>query len=63
MIVRSLKKLENIIDLYICSLTMGKDGWFFDDSPEAAKYGVLPKDPLYGLEDVEATLSQGQPKL
>ncbi|KAG5798448.1 hypothetical protein H9Q69_002516 [Fusarium xylarioides] len=36
MIVRSLKKLEDIIDLYICSLTMGKDGWFFDDSPEAA---------------------------
>ncbi|KAG4254427.1 glutathione S-transferase [Fusarium proliferatum] len=61
MIVRSLKKLENIIDLYICSLTMGKDGWFFDDSPEAAKYGVLPKDPLYGLDTLKQLYLKANP--
>ncbi|RKK66444.1 hypothetical protein BFJ69_g15387 [Fusarium oxysporum] len=61
MIVRSLKKLENIIDLYICSLTMGKDGWFFDDSPEAAKYGVLPKDPLYGLKTLKQLYLKANP--
>ncbi|TVY64965.1 Glutathione S-transferase omega-like 2 [Fusarium oxysporum f. sp. cubense] len=61
MIVRSLKKLENIIDLYICSLTMGKDGWFFDDSPEAVKYGVLPKDPLYGFETLKQLYLKANP--
>ncbi|KAF9769356.1 hypothetical protein IL306_013236 [Fusarium sp. DS 682] len=61
MIVRSLKKLENIIELYICSLTMGKDGWYFHEDPEAAKYGVLPKDPLYGLDTMKKLYLKANP--
>ncbi|VTT83574.1 unnamed protein product [Fusarium fujikuroi] len=53
MIVRNLKKLEDIIDLYICSLTMGKD--------EAGKYGVLPKDPLYGLDTLKQLYLKANP--
>ncbi|KAF4971275.1 hypothetical protein FSARC_1845 [Fusarium sarcochroum] len=61
MIVRSLKRLENIIDLYLCSLKMGKEGWYFDDSPEAAQYGVLPKDPLYGLDTLKKLYLKANP--
>ncbi|KAF4447245.1 hypothetical protein F53441_9204 [Fusarium austroafricanum] len=61
MIVRSLKKLEGIIDLYINSLHMGKEGWFFTDNPEAAKYGVLPKDPLYGFDTIKQMYLKADP--
>ncbi|KAI1384299.1 glutathione S-transferase [Hypoxylon trugodes] len=46
MIVRALKRLEDVIDLYILSPSMSKEGWgwVFDGS-----HGTLPKDPLYGL--------------
>ncbi|RBR24252.1 uncharacterized protein FIESC28_02985 [Fusarium coffeatum] len=37
----------------MCSLHMGKEGWMFEDDPEAAKYGSLPKDPLYGFDTLK----------
>ncbi|KAI1102499.1 glutathione S-transferase [Jackrogersella minutella] len=43
-IVRALKHLEDIIDLYILSPSMGEKGWVFDGA-----HGTLPKDPLYGF--------------
>ncbi|KAI1479113.1 hypothetical protein K445DRAFT_314207 [Daldinia sp. EC12] len=43
-IVRSLKRLEDIIDVYILSASMSDKGWWFDGSN-----GTLPKDPLYGF--------------
>ncbi|KAI1772048.1 glutathione S-transferase [Hypoxylon cercidicola] len=43
-IVRALKRLEDVIDLYILSSSMGDKGWFFNGS-----HGSLPKDPLYGF--------------
>ncbi|KAI1205647.1 glutathione S-transferase [Annulohypoxylon truncatum] len=43
-IVRALKRLEDVIDLYILSPSMGEKGWFFDGA-----HGTLPKDPLYGF--------------
>ncbi|KAF5630504.1 glutathione S-transferase [Fusarium sp. NRRL 52700] len=61
MTVRSLKKLEDIVDLYIYSLTTGKDGWFADDSPEAAKYdreinrpgnGFYPADLRVKIDEI-----------
>ncbi|KAH7247929.1 hypothetical protein NW759_004124 [Fusarium solani] len=61
MIVRSLKRLEDIVDLYINSLSMGKDGWFFTDDPESVKYGVLPKDPLYGFSTIKELYLKANP--
>ncbi|KAI1094070.1 glutathione S-transferase [Rostrohypoxylon terebratum] len=43
-IVRAFKRLEDVIDLYVLSPSMGEKGWFFDGS-----HGTLPKDPLYGF--------------
>ncbi|XXH06103.1 hypothetical protein Hte_012548 [Hypoxylon texense] len=43
-IVRALKRLEDVIDLYILNPSMGDKGWFFDGAR-----GSLPKDPLYGF--------------
>jgi len=44
-IVRSLKGLENIIQLVVMDHTMGPDGWVYNpDRP-----GTDPKDPLYGF--------------
>ncbi|KAI0169929.1 glutathione S-transferase [Hypoxylon sp. FL1284] len=44
LIVRALKHLEDVIDLYVLSPSMGEKGWFFDGA-----HGTLPKDPLYGF--------------
>lgn len=43
-IVRSLKHLEDVIQLVVCDYTMGPEGWVFN--PE--RKGTEPKDPLYG---------------
>ncbi|RFU30145.1 hypothetical protein B7463_g6218, partial [Scytalidium lignicola] len=52
-IVRAIKQLEDIVDLYLCHDIMGKDGWYFTDDPEeAARSGSLPVDPLYGFKTV-----------
>lgn len=61
MIVRALKHLEDIVDLYICDMSMGKDGWHFTDSPEAAKTGILPEDPLYGFKTIKELYLKGSP--
>lgn len=42
--MRALKRLEDVIDLYILHPSMGDKGWFFDGTR-----GSLPKDPLYGF--------------
>ncbi|KAI0000247.1 glutathione S-transferase [Xylariaceae sp. FL0662B] len=41
LIVRAMKRLEDVIDLYLLNPFMGPEGWFFD--------GALPQDPLYGF--------------
>ncbi|CAF3537855.1 unnamed protein product [Fusarium graminearum] len=61
MIIRSLKGLDDMIDLYMCSLHMGKEGWMFEDNPEAAKYGSLPKDPLYGFDTLKQLYLKANP--
>lgn len=43
-IVRILKGLEYIIDLYLLHVQMGPQGWYF-----SGKDGSLPADPLYGF--------------
>lgn len=43
-IVRSLKGLEDIIQLVVMDYTMSTEGWIYNpDRP-----GTDPKDPLYG---------------
>lgn len=42
LIVRHLKGLEALIDVYQVSMSMGPDGWFFSGSD-----GSPPKDPLH----------------
>ncbi|KPM41736.1 hypothetical protein AK830_g4851 [Neonectria ditissima] len=44
MIVRSLKGLEDVIDLYQVHFTLGPEGWYFSGEGES-----LPKDPLHGF--------------
>ncbi|KAF5001723.1 hypothetical protein FGRMN_836 [Fusarium graminum] len=61
MIARSIKRLESTIDLYLCSLFMGKEGWTFDDNPEASKYGVSSKDPLYGFGTLKQLYLKANP--
>ena len=46
-IVRSLKGLEDIIQLVVMDYTMGPEGWIYN--PERS--GTDPKDPLYGYVD------------
>lgn len=43
-IVRSLKGLEDIIQMVIMDYTMGPEGWIYN--PERS--GTDPKDPIYG---------------
>ncbi|KAK4975557.1 hypothetical protein LTR66_010978 [Elasticomyces elasticus] len=43
-IVRSLKGLEDIIQLVIMDPSMGPEGWFF-----SGRFGTAEKDPLYGF--------------
>ncbi|KAF4903833.1 Glutathione S-transferase omega-like 2 [Colletotrichum viniferum] len=61
MIVRVLKRLEDYVDLYIADMGMGKEGWHFTDSPEAAKYGVLPEDPVYGFKTIKELYLKASP--
>lgn len=61
MIVRVIKRLEDIVDLYICHLSMGKEGWYFSDDPESAEYGGLPQDPLYGFKTIKQLYLEANP--
>ncbi|KAF7553044.1 hypothetical protein G7Z17_g3907 [Cylindrodendrum hubeiense] len=48
LIVRSLKGLEDIIDVYQVHFTLGPDGWFFSGEGES-----LPEDPLHGFKKLK----------
>ena len=43
-IVRSLKGLEDIIQLVVMDYTMGPEGWIYNPD----RSGTDPRDPLYG---------------
>ena len=44
-IVRSLKGLEDVIQLVVMDYTMGTEGWVYNPERE----GTDPRDPLYGF--------------
>ncbi|CAJ2500780.1 Uu.00g036330.m01.CDS01 [Anthostomella pinea] len=44
LIVRAMKRLENVIDLYMLYTMDWPQGWFFN-----GEHGTLEKDPLYGF--------------
>ncbi|KAL5335016.1 haloacid dehalogenase [Aspergillus crustosus] len=46
-IVRSLKGLEEIIQLVVCDFELGPEGWFF-----SGRDGSDEKDPLYGFTKI-----------
>ncbi|KAK7428398.1 hypothetical protein QQZ08_005017 [Neonectria magnoliae] len=48
LIVRSLKGLEDVIDLYQVHFTLGPEGWYFSGEGES-----LPKDPLHGFSKLK----------
>ncbi|CAK7215243.1 S-glutathionyl-(chloro)hydroquinone reductase [Sporothrix bragantina] len=48
LIVRKLKGLDDIIDLYQLHKYMGPQGWYF-----SGEGGSLPKDPLYGFSTLK----------
>ncbi|KAF2724667.1 glutathione S-transferase [Polychaeton citri CBS 116435] len=54
-IVRSLKSLEDIIQLIVMG-NMGPEGWVFD-----GKYGSMPKDPLYGFTKLKDLYLKADP--
>lgn len=56
LIVRALKKLEDVIDLYILNPFMGPEGWFFDGA-----YGTLAEDPLYGFKTLRQLYLKADP--
>ncbi|RYP67350.1 hypothetical protein DL771_007294 [Monosporascus sp. 5C6A] len=56
MIVRALKRLEDVIDLYILNPSMGPEGWFFDGA-----HGTLPVDPLYGFKTLRQLYLKADP--
>ncbi|KAI5922088.1 glutathione S-transferase [Camillea tinctor] len=57
LIVRAMKRLEDIVDLYVLNPFMGPDGWFFDGA-----YGTLPKDPLYGFTHLRQLYLKADPE-
>jgi glutathionyl-hydroquinone reductase len=44
-LVRSLKGLEDIIQIVVMDLELGPDGWFF-----SGRWGTAEKDPLYSFK-------------
>ncbi|KAH7015862.1 glutathione S-transferase [Ilyonectria destructans] len=48
LIVRLLKGLEDVIDVYQVHLTLGPDGWFFSGEGDS-----LPEDPLHGFKKLK----------
>ncbi len=55
-IVRAVKRLEDIVDFYSCHLEMGPKGWYFSGE------GVsLPADPLYGFQTIRELYEKAQP--
>ncbi|KAH6884237.1 glutathione S-transferase [Thelonectria olida] len=48
LIVRLLKGLEDVIDVYQVHLSMGPEGWYFSGEGES-----LPEDPLHGFKKLK----------
>ncbi|KAL4916907.1 haloacid dehalogenase [Aspergillus aurantiobrunneus] len=55
-IVRSLKGLEDIIQLVACDFELGPDGWFF-----SGRNGSAEKDPLYGFTKISELYFKADP--
>lgn len=56
LIVRLLKGLESIIDVYQLHFTMGPESWYF-----SGEGGSLPKDPLYGFTKLKELYYKADP--
>ncbi|KOS19529.1 Glutathione S-transferase omega-like 2 [Escovopsis weberi] len=56
MIVRFLKGLEDVVDLYLLESYMGPEGWFF-----SGQNGSLPRDPLYGFTKLRDLYHKADP--
>ncbi|KND94711.1 Glutathione S-transferase omega-like 2 [Tolypocladium ophioglossoides CBS 100239] len=56
LIVRLLKGLESIIDVYQVHMTMGPDGWYF-----SGEDGSLPEDPLHGFKTLKELYLKADP--
>ncbi|KAF5864773.1 hypothetical protein ETB97_006618 [Aspergillus alliaceus] len=55
-IVRSLKGLEEIIQLVVLDPELGPDGWFF-----SGRWGSAEKDPLYGFTQLRQLYFKADP--
>lgn len=55
-IVRSLKGLEDIIQLVVCDFELGPDGWIF-----SGRNGSAKKDPLYGFTKMNQLYFKADP--
>ncbi|KAL4938620.1 hypothetical protein BDV06DRAFT_225811 [Aspergillus oleicola] len=55
-IVRSLKGLEDIIQLVICDIELGPEGWFF-----SGRDGSDENDPLYGFTKISQLYFKADP--
>ncbi|KAL4819020.1 haloacid dehalogenase [Aspergillus spinulosporus] len=58
-IVRSLKGLEDIIQLVVCDFELGPQGWFFSES---GRNGSAKKDPLYGFTTISQLYFKADPE-
>lgn len=56
LIVRRLKGLDDIVDLYQLHNYMGPEGWYF-----SGEGGSLPKDPLYGFTKLKELYLKANP--
>ncbi|PNY29073.1 Glutathione S-transferase omega-like 2, partial [Tolypocladium capitatum] len=56
LIVRLLKGLESIIDVYEVHMTMGPDGWYF-----SGEDGSLTEDPLHGFKTLKQLYLKADP--
>ncbi|KIH93734.1 glutathione S-transferase [Sporothrix brasiliensis 5110] len=56
LIVRKLKGLDDIVDLYQLHSFMGPEGWYF-----SGEGGSLPKDPLYGFTKLKELYFKANP--
>ncbi|CEL01521.1 Putative Transferase [Aspergillus calidoustus] len=55
-LVRSLKGLEDIIQLVVCDFELGPDGWIFN-----GRNGSSKKDPLYGFTKMKELYLKADP--
>jgi len=56
LIVRALKGLEDIIDLYRLHKAMGPEGWYY-----SGEDGSLPEDPLHGFKTLKQLYLKADP--